>query len=519
MTTIRKDKPAELNLDQPWNPYKSDELETFISDLSNKLMQNIMNRPVMHNQPVVQLRQPEEIRSQINMEIDAEPITFDELQSEIDSIIDLSVKTSHPHFFNQLFAQADPIATVGEWVTAVVNASMYTYEVAPALTCMEKDVIKMLESYVGFLEEGKPGGNGIFCPGGSISNLLAMNTARFWKFPQVKEEGMHAVPKIAMFVSELAHYSMLKSAQLMGIGTKNLYEVKCDENGRMLLSDLEEKIEKAKLDGAVPTCVIATAGTTVFGAYDDIQGCSKIARENEMWLHVDGAWGGTVILTSEFSHHMKGIELADSLTWNPHKLMGIPQQCSVMMLHSRHGGLLKDAHGTSASYLFQKDKMNGDLDTGDSTIQCGRRNDVLKLWMMWKMIGRNGMVARVDHVWGISRYLKNQVEKRSDRFVMVNDPMCTNTCFYYIPPCLRNGEHDFTKPYAKWTDEMKEKMDKVAPLIKKMMQERGSMMCTYQKQKQYCNFWRMVIISSSLSTKDMDFVLDEIETCGETLTL
>ena len=166
------------NLGAPWNPYEEKELESFITDLSKKLSKHLLNRPTSHNTPVIEFRQPEDIRKLIPMEI-GEPTSLKDLRTSLDTIMELSVKTDHPHFFNQLFAQADPVATVGEWVTAVMNASMYTYEVAPVLTCMEKDVLKLMESYLGFLEAGKPSGNGIFCPGGSISNLLALNVARY----------------------------------------------------------------------------------------------------------------------------------------------------------------------------------------------------------------------------------------------------------------------------------------------------------------------------------------------------
>jgi len=217
---------------------------------------------------------------------------------------------------------------------------------------------------------------------------------------------------------------------------------------------------------------------------------------------------------------MKGIELADSITWNPHKLMGIPQQCSAMILHSRHSGLLKAAHSSGATYLFQTDKENGDLDSGDTTIQCGRRNDILKLWMMWKTIGLEGMTYRMDHVWNISKYLMQAVKERPETFILINEPMCTNVCFYYVPPCLKKEGFDYTNtPYEEWTEEMKTRIGKACPLIKKMMQERGTMMCTYQTQKHHVNFWRMVLISSCLTYKDMDYVLDEIEECGKSISI
>jgi len=246
-----------------------------------------------------------------------------------------------------------------------------------------------------------------------------------------------------------------------------------------------------------------------------------LARKYNCWLHIDGAWGGSIILTSEFGKKlMKGIELADSITWNPHKLMGIPQQCSAMILHSRHSGLLKAAHSSGATYLFQTDKENADLDSGDTTIQCGRRNDILKLWMMWKTIGLEGMTYRMDHVWNISKYLMQAVKERPETFILINEPMCTNVCFYYVPPCLKKEGFDYTNtPYEEWTEEMKTRIGKACPLIKKMMQERGTMMCTYQTQKHHVNFWRMVLISSCLTYKDMDYVLDEIEECGKSISI
>merc|ERR1712224_1116059 len=113
----------------------------------------------------------------------------------------------------------------------------------------------------------------------------------------------------------------------------------------------------------------------------------------------------------------------------------------------------------------------------------------------------------------------NQIYARSENFILINDPMCTNVCFYYIPPCLKEQGYDWTAPYDQWTLEMKEKLKQVCPKIKKLMQEKGSMMCTFQAQKEYVNFWRMVLISPCLSQSDMDFVLDEIEGCGKELKL
>ena len=128
---------------------------------------------------------------------------------------------------------------------------------------------------------------------------------------------------------------------------------------------------------------MATEGTTVFGAFDPINALADVCAKYGLWLHVDSAWGGGVLMSRKHRHLMAGVERADSVTWNPHKLLGVPQQCSVILC--RHQGLLKDVHRAEATYLFQKDKFYDiSYDTGDKTFQCGRKVDVLKFWLMWK---------------------------------------------------------------------------------------------------------------------------------------
>ncbi len=129
--------------------------------------------------------------------------------------------------------------------------------------------------------------------------------------------------------------------------------------------------------------VVATAGTTVYGAFDPINDIADVCVAHGLWLHVDAAWGGGVLVSRRHRHLMDGVERSDSLTWNPHKLLGAPQQCSVFL--TKHEGLLQAAHSAQASYLFQPDKFyDVSYDTGDKTFQCGRKVDVFKFWLMWK---------------------------------------------------------------------------------------------------------------------------------------
>jgi sulfinoalanine decarboxylase len=214
---------------------------------------------------------------------------------------------------------------------------------------------------------------------------------------------------------------------------------------------LREQIQKARADGRTPFLVNATCATTVFGSFDDLEMLAEVCQQEKMWLHLDAALGGSMVLSDKHRHLMKGSHLADSITWNPHKLLGVPLQCSAIL--TKHESLLTEAHAANAKYLFQKDKLNIQHDTGDKSIQCGRKVDVLKLWMAWKVQGENGFAARIDRMMEISQYLRDEIVRRGQRdgsLELVSEPYMSNVCFLFIPPSAR-GPNAPKKGTPEWT--------------------------------------------------------------------
>lgn len=196
---------------------------------------------------------------------------------------------------------------------------------------------------------------------------------------------------------------------------------------------------------------------------------------------------------------------ADSITWNPHKLLSAPQQCSTFL--TKHDGILQQAHSANATYLFQKDKFyDTQYDTGDKHIQCGRRADVLKFWFMWRAKGSNGLEAHINKNFDNAEYFTGQLKARSDFVLVLSEPECTNISFWYIPPSLQNVPRD--------SEEFQEKIHKVAPKIKERMMKEGNMMMTYQPLRTKPNFFRLVLQNSSLTRDDMLHLIDEIERLG-----
>ncbi|XP_045766218.1 cysteine sulfinic acid decarboxylase [Maniola jurtina] len=480
--------------------------EDFIRRAVDLLVERVVFGRASRSSKVVEWSAPEDIKKAIDLKPRDGPASHEELLAFMADVARYSVNTAHPYFVNQLFSSVDPYGLVGQWLTDALNPSVYTFEVAPVFTLMEEEVLREMRSIVGWPQGD---GDGIFCPGGSIANGYAISCARFYFYPEIKNRGVYAVPKLVLFTSELAHYSTKKMAVFMGIGSDNCILVKADENGRMDVHDLERKINEALEDGATPFLVTSTSGTTVFGAFDPIVPIANLCKKYNLWLHVDAAWGGGALMSRKHRNLLNGIELADSVTWNPHKLLAAPQQCSTFLL--KHKNVLKAAHSSDAQYLFQKDKFyDTSYDTGDKHIQCGRRADVLKFWFMWKAKGNEGFEKHVDKLFDNAEYFLEHIKQREGFRLVIQKPECTNIMFWYIPKCLRGCENE---------PDYNERLHKVAPKIKERMIKEGSMMVTYQPQGNLVNFFRIVFQNSALDRKDMIYFANEFERLGSDIII
>jgi sulfinoalanine decarboxylase len=505
---------------------QSDEVSSQHPDFSREFMRTTFEQidkklfETDKHSPVVKLASPDEIRQAIDLSINDQGRCHNDLTTQVAKILEYSVNTSSPHFHNQLFAGCTPEAITGEFLTAATNVSMYTYEVAPVFSVMEQQVFAKMFSQLGWSEQEVH--DGIFCPGGSMSNMYGMNLARFSLCRRlgidVKRQGMAAVPRLAAFYSEQGHYSIQKAAAFLGIGMDNVIAVKADEYGRMVPAALETAVEEAIARGQTPFFIQATAATTVLGGFDLFNEVCDIAEKHNIWVHVDGAWGASIVLSPQHRHLMAGVERCDSVSWNPHKMMGVPLQCSAFLC--RHDDTLMPAHAYGAKYLFQKDKLNTELDTGDKSVQCGRKVDVMKLWLSWAHYGDEGYRCHVDNFMARAQYLASQVIARPHFQLVtpdVGEHTASNVCFWYIPPSARDEEF---KGSANMSKAWKNKVHLAAASIKERMQKKGSCMIGFQSiplhdDPEPANFFRMVVMSSIVTDADMDYLLNECETLGE----
>merc|ERR1719259_652199 len=239
-------------------------------------------------------------------------------------------------------------------LTESLNTNQFTHEVAPVFLLLERVLLEKIRHLVGYPVKEEHGGDGIFCPGGSISNMYALSLARFHKFPESKQKGLRGLPEMRVFTSQHAHYSIKKGMFFMGFGLDSLVVVDVDDRGRMDPTALEAAILRCQAEGAVPLMVNATCGTTVYGAYDPLEDIAQVCQRHRVWLHVDACWGGGALVAPQRRYLMRGIEESDSMAWCFHKMLGSPLQCCPFV--TRHQGLLRACHSLGASYLFQRDK-------------------------------------------------------------------------------------------------------------------------------------------------------------------
>ena len=191
---------------------------------------------------------------------------------------------------------------------------------------------------------------------------------------------------------------------------------------------LEEEIERSKMNSQIPFCVIATSGTTVRGAFDPIQEIAEICSNHKIWLHVDAAWGGSCLFSAKHRYLIDGIELADSVCWDAHKMMGIPLICSAFLI--KRPEILRKlcSHGNVAHYLFLGDAEQVDL--GRMSLQCGRRNDALKLFLAWREKGDAGWARQVERYIELADRLESKVNEHSN-LEMMSSRVWSNVCLRY----------------------------------------------------------------------------------------
>ncbi|EEP82618.1 hypothetical protein UREG_07483 [Uncinocarpus reesii 1704] len=378
---------------------------------------------------LLDLKKPTELQEELQVELPAHGQGVDGLLQVLDKLLRYSVNTWHQGFLDKLYASTNAPGLAAELIIATLNTNVHIYQVAPVLTIIEKTTAARLASLFGLT--GQYAG-GISAQGGTASNTTAIVIARNTLFPETKTEGV-SNNQFVLFTSAHGHYSIEKAAQMLGFGSKAVWPVPVDEKGQMIPEKLDELITTAKEQGKKPFFVNATAGTTVVGSFDPLPEIHQICLKHNLWFHVDASWGGSFIFSKKQRSKLRGSHLADSITFNPHKMLGVPLTCSFLLAADIRQ--FHRANTLPAGYLFHNEEYtNGFWDLGDLTLQCGRRADSLKLFLSWMYYGSEGYEQQIDSACSIAEQLSTLVGASPHlKLLTENPPPCLQVCFYYAP--------------------------------------------------------------------------------------
>lgn len=460
-------------------------------DVSLKILNTLVKNWNDADHHVSKAPDAKQLQKQINVSLAGNANNIEELTAALSTYLEYNPNVSHPSFYKLLYSGLNIPALLGDWITSLSNATMHTYQVSPVATLMELELINKWNRLVGFDK-----GDGVMVSGGSQANLLAMVLARHKACPDIKQNGFQGKTLVA-YVSDQAHYSSLKAANVLGIGEQNLISVATDSDGKMDINALRTCILTSKNKGHTPFYIGLTAGTTVVGAFDPVLESSKLAQQYGLWLHIDGCWGGPVLFSQEYKNLISHSYLADSFAWDAHKLMNVPITAGVILV--KKPGLLSDAcSGGGADYLFHTD-ANADFNLGEKSIQCGRRADALKVWSSWKIHGDEGFSDKINYLQQLKGKCVEKISK-SPCFEMLAPAVYINILFKYSP------SNDLTEEQSRLLNIN----------ICKVLKDEGIAFIDYAKYKGKTGI-RLILANDKTTEEDIEAMLDNCQSAGEKL--
>ena len=357
-------------------------------------------------------------------------VSVDEIISRIRTqIVPDSNHLYHPRYAGHQMAGPLPAAIWTESITAALNQSVAVWEMSPVATVIEHRVIAWMCELAGL----PPGSGGTLTSGGTEATFTALLAARNAAIPDAWTNGVGANPPV-LVCGEHTHYAATRAGAELGLGMKNVIPVR-SRNYKLDPDALAAKLRALLGVGRRVMAVVATAGSTATGSFDDIETIAALCDEYGIWLHVDGAHGASALLSQKHRVRLRGVERARSVVWDPHKLMLVPVPSSVVLVRDERD--LDAAFSQRAPYLFHEARGERVWDQGTRSFMCTRRAEVLKLWVALQRYGIDGLAELHDYFCALTRFMWEEIAERED-FEALHEPESNILCFRYLPKA-QNG--------------------------------------------------------------------------------
>jgi len=353
------------------------------------------------------------------------------LETFVRDYLAATTRLHHPAFLAHQVAAPHPTGSLASLIDGFTNNAMAIYEMGPGAASIEFFVINWMLEKIGWqpapvegdatapavprdgraahAADDPPIGGGVLTHGGSLANLTALLAARRQIAPDSWRTG--TPNDLVLFAPAVSHYSIARAAGILGLGQDAVWPLEVDDRGATIAERLPAVLGAARAAGKRPLAVVANSCNTPVGAYDPLLPIGEFCRRHGIWLHVDGAHGASALVSPTHRHLLDGIELADSLTWDAHKMLRAPTLCAALLVRDHR--TIDAAFQQEASYLFHEKEQPG-VDFAQRTVECTKAGLGLKVFMVLAALGERGLAAYIDHEYALSQQAYEYLVGQSD---------------------------------------------------------------------------------------------------------
>lgn len=407
----------KFNEEQTLDPKNWDDLTALGHDMLDDMMSFLKNIRNHKMEPI-----SEEVINKIQQPLPSKPQRYEQVYKEfLENVFPYPVPGIHPHFWGFVMGTGSPLGVLVEMLAATMNGNMSNF-FAPFQ--VERQVIEWLKEIMDYPSEA----SGVFVSGGSMANFTALAVARNSKAQiDVKKSGVQSVStKMVLYASTEAHKCLTRAVELLGLGSDSLRLISINERFQIDIRELELTIKKDREAGFHPFCVIGNAGSVNTGAFDDFNTLADICRKEDMWFHIDGAFGAWAKLSSTHNYLTRGMERADSLAFDLHKWMYMPYEIGCTLVQD------KEAH--CKTFIYDAEYLETISERhvpSNYSVQLSRDFKALKAWMLLKADGVEKYAQLIQQNIDQANYLAERVKNAPELELVV--PVFLNiVCFRYI---------------------------------------------------------------------------------------
>jgi glutamate/tyrosine decarboxylase-like PLP-dependent enzyme len=383
------------------------------------------------DEPVLRQSTPEAIAAQVPQAI---PTSGQELGRILDhlgtEVLPYRSRIDHPRYLAYIPGEGTWPAALGDLIASTYNIDVGNWMESSGPSQLEITVLRWCAEWIGYPSEAR----GVLVSGGSAANLTALACAREALVGAMSDD-------LVVYVSEQAHSSLARAARVLGFKPQQVRVLPVDTSFRMRVDALEAAIKADAAAGARPLAVLAVAGTTNTGAVDDLPALAEVCRRYGVWLHVDGAYGAFAALTARGRDALTGLELADSVTLDPHKWLYQPFECGALLV--RQGQLLREAFEIHPSYLQDAAARNGEINFADQGLQLTRMSRALKLWLSLQYFGADAFAAAIDRAMDLAQHAEARIRDSAELELLA--PATLGIVCFRRHPLGRDDEADLER--------------------------------------------------------------------------